>query len=61
VMLQKVLPFNSKALKEKKEQMEKKLSELIFQDATTLYVKNLRSHAKITINESIYNSMINRG
>jgi len=61
VMLQKVLPFNPKPLKDKREQMEKKLAELVFQDATTLYVKSMRLKAKISINEAIYNSMINRG
>lgn len=61
VMLQKVLPFNPKPLKEKREQMDKKLSELAFSDASTLYVKSLRSQAKISINQAVYSSLVNRG
>jgi peptidyl-prolyl cis-trans isomerase D len=61
VMLQKVVPFNPKPLKEKKEQMDKKLAELVWTDAVALYVKNLRAQAKISINQSVYNSLANRG
>jgi peptidyl-prolyl cis-trans isomerase D len=61
VMLQKVLPFDAKSLKDKREQMEKKLSELAFSDATSLYLKNLRSQAKISINKAVYEAMANRG
>jgi peptidyl-prolyl cis-trans isomerase D len=60
VMLQKVLPFNPKPLKEKREQMEKKLTELAFSDASALYVKSLRSRVKISINQAVYNTMLNR-
>jgi len=61
VMLQKVIPFNPKPLKEKRDQMDKKLSDLAYQDALTLYVKNLRSRAKISVNEAVYNALVNRG
>lgn len=61
VMLQKVLPFNPKPLKEKREQLDKKWSEMVWADASTLYVKNLRSQAKISVNQSVYNSLANRG
>jgi peptidyl-prolyl cis-trans isomerase D len=61
VMLQKVLPFNEKPLQEKRSQMEKKLAELAYQDASTLYVKSLRSKATISINQATYDAMINRG
>jgi hypothetical protein len=61
VMLQKIVPFNPKPLKEKREQMERKLSELAFSDSSTLYVKSLRSNAKISINQGVYDAMVNRG
>lgn len=61
VMLQKVLPFNQNALKEKREQIEKKFSDLAYQDAMALYIKSLRSVAKVSINQAIYDSMVNRG
>lgn len=61
VMLQKIVPFNPKPLKEKREQMERKLSELAFSDSSTLYVKSLRSIAKISINQGVYDAMVNRG
>jgi peptidyl-prolyl cis-trans isomerase D len=61
VMLQKVIPFNEKPLKDKREQMEKKLSELAFSDAAALYVKSLRSNASISINKSVYEAIVNRG
>ncbi len=60
VMLQKVLPFSQKPLQEKREQMEKKLSELAYQDASILYVKSLRSQSKVSINEPVYQAMISR-
>lgn len=61
VMLQKVLPFNNGTLKEKREQMEKKLADLAYQDSVALYVKSLRANAKISVNQTIYDSMVNRG
>ena len=61
VMLQKVLPFKEAPLKDKKKQMEKKLADLAYQDASMIYVKSLRDHASISINHSIYNSLVNRG
>jgi len=61
VMLQKILPFNPEPLKEKREQMEKKLLDLAYQDATTLYIRSLRTQAKISVNQAIYNTIINRG
>lgn len=61
VMLQKVLPLNQNALKEKREQIEKKFSDLAYQDAVALYVKSLRSIAKISVNQAVYDSMVNRG
>ena len=59
--LQKVLPFNQKPLQEKRNQMEKKLADLAYQDASTLYVKSLRSKATVSVNQSTYDAMINRG
>jgi hypothetical protein len=59
-MLQKILPFNPKPLQEKREQMEKKLSDLAFQDASALYIKSLRSEAKVSVNQAIYNALVNR-
>jgi peptidyl-prolyl cis-trans isomerase D len=61
IMLQKVLPFNQNTLKEKRQQIEKKFSDLAYQDAVALYVKSLRSVAKISVNQAIYDSMVNRG
>lgn len=61
VMLQKVLPFNQKPLQEKWAHMEKKLSELVYQDASSLYVKYLRAKANVSVNQGIYNAIINRG
>jgi len=61
VMLQKVLPFNQNALKEKREQIEKKFSDIAYQDAMALYIKSLRSVTKVSINQAIYDSMVNRG
>lgn len=61
VMLQKALPFNPKPLQEKRNQMEKKLADLAYQDALTLYVKSLRSKASISVNQAVYNAMVNRG
>jgi peptidyl-prolyl cis-trans isomerase D len=61
VMLQKVLPFNQKPLQEKWEHMEKKLSELVHQDASALYVKSLREKATVSVNEGIYSALVNRG
>jgi len=61
VMLQKVIPFNPKPLKEKRDQMDKKLFDLAYQDALTLYVKSLHSKAKISVNQAVYNALVNRG
>ncbi|MBM3467966.1 MAG: hypothetical protein FJX71_00865 [Alphaproteobacteria bacterium] len=61
VMLQKILPFNQKSLKDKRDQMEKKLAELAFQDASALYIKSLRNDAKISINQAVFNAMASRG
>ncbi len=61
VMLQKVLPFNQNALKDKREQIEKKFSDLAYQDAVALYVKSLRAVAKISVNQTIYDTLVNRG
>ena len=61
VMLQKVLPFNPKPLQEKRDQMAKNLSDLAYQDALALYVKSLRSKAAISINQGVYDAIVNRG
>lgn len=60
-MIQKILPLNEKALKDKREQMEKKLSELAYQDAVALYMANLRSSAKVSVNQGVYDTIANRG
>lgn len=61
VMLQKIIPFDPKPLKEKREQMDRALADMAFKDALALYLKNLRSQASISVNQDIYMSIVNRG
>jgi peptidyl-prolyl cis-trans isomerase D len=61
VMLQKIMPFDPKSLKEKQTQMEKSLADLAFKDMVALYVANLRSQTKVSINKDAYHAMVERG
>ncbi len=60
VMLQRVIPFEWDKEKEKFNQFTQSLAAMAQRDFEQLYVKHLRKEGKVSINESIMESMMNR-
>lgn len=61
IMLQKEVPFDAAKEKDKLTSFEDSVKNMIQQDIQASYVGYLRQHGKVSVNEGVLNSLVNRG